>query len=253
MDDLSEKEQIDQIRGWWSENGSYVIAGIVLGVGSILGYNYWQSSQVESRVAASTVFESLTNEVADNDLDGAEAIAAELWSDHGDTIYADQARLAMARLYMDQGRDQDAAGALRSLIDSGNNEEMQLVARLRLAKIYLYQGRPEEVAALLDGYDDSGFAARYLETIGDARYAMGEFDAAEEAYLAALEAPQATQLIDVALVQMKIADMPDDAAAATPVQDTTEATPPVETSGTEDEPDSDDSESSEPAVEEQDE
>ena len=27
---LSEKEQIDQIRGWWRENGWYLIGGVAL-------------------------------------------------------------------------------------------------------------------------------------------------------------------------------------------------------------------------------
>ena len=33
MDDLSEKEQIEQMRAWWSEYGNYVIGGIVVGIG----------------------------------------------------------------------------------------------------------------------------------------------------------------------------------------------------------------------------
>lgn len=216
VEDLSEKEQIEQMRAWWSEYGAYVIGGLVLVIGALFGWNSWQSSHLESRVEASIAFEALADEVAEDRLEPAEAIAEEIFSEHPQTVYADQARLAMARLYMDQGRDQDAASALRALIDGGNSDEMKLVARLRLAKILLYQGRPEEVEPLLSGFDDTGFGARYREAVGDARYDMSDFEGAEAAYREALEADRATQLLDVALVQMKIADLPDASPDASP-------------------------------------
>ena len=36
---LSEKEQIDEIRSWWRENGWYLIGGAVLGIAALLGWN----------------------------------------------------------------------------------------------------------------------------------------------------------------------------------------------------------------------
>ena len=214
MDDLSEKEQIDLIREWWKENGTFVIAGIMLGVGGIVGFNTWKSGQLETRESASSQYEELTVEVSDNRIEPAEEIADTILSEYGDTIYADQTRLALARLYMDAGRDQDAAEQLQALIDAGNSEEIRKVARLRLAKINLYQGEPEAVLALLEGYEDSGFAARYSEAIGDAHVALGNYAEAEAAYLAAINAPDAQQLLDQALLQMKIVDLPETSADA---------------------------------------
>lgn len=215
MDDLlSEKEQIERLREWWSENGTWVVAGVVLGIGAIVGWNAWQSGKASTRIEASTRFEELAEQVVENRLERAETISAELLSDYPETIYADQARLAMASLYMDQGRDADAARELRSLIDGGNDVQMKMVARLRLAKVLLYQGKPGEVLSLLDGYGDSGFASRYAEAIGDAHYELGDFAAAEAAYLQALQAGSGGQLIDTQLVQMKLNDLPESGDAA---------------------------------------
>ena len=36
---LSEKEQIEQIREWWRENGWYLIGGVAIGVLGLLGWN----------------------------------------------------------------------------------------------------------------------------------------------------------------------------------------------------------------------
>ena len=110
MDDLlSEKEQLEQMRTWWSEYGNYVIAGIVLGALGLFGYNYFQSSQLDEQLGASSLYQDLTDEVVDGDLEQAEILAGQILSDDPDSAYAAQTSLAMARLYMDKNRDQDAA------------------------------------------------------------------------------------------------------------------------------------------------
>lgn len=209
MEDLSEKEQIEAFRGWWSENGRYVISGIVIGAGLLFGWNYWNDQQREARLAASALYESLLAEVADTDVSAAEEAAQRLYSEFDSTVYALQARLAMSRLYMDVGRDEDAADALRELLAAKSDPEMALVARLRLAKILLYQDKPEEVVSLLDGYRDSAFASRYNETLGDAWVAQGRIEEATEAYTAALADNPNTPTVDRALIQMKLYDLPD--------------------------------------------
>lgn len=210
MDELlSEKEQIDRMRSWWKENGAYIVVGVLIGVGGIFGLNQWRSGQLGSQIEASTLFEALAEEIANNRLEPAESLVAGMYADYPDTIYADQSRLAMARLYMDQGRDQDAAATLEALLTGDGNAEMKLVARLRLAKILLFQDKPEEVLTLLDGQTDTGMSARFNEAIGDAHAELGNYPAAEEAYRAALSDPMASQLVDSALLQMKISDLPD--------------------------------------------
>ena len=39
----TEEEQIEALKRWWKENGKSIIAGLVLGIGSIGGYRYWQA------------------------------------------------------------------------------------------------------------------------------------------------------------------------------------------------------------------
>lgn len=207
---LTEKEQIDEIRAWWKENGNYVIAGLVLGIGGIFGFNQWKNAQLNTQLEASTLYEALVVEVAEDRLEPAEKIAADIYSNYAETVYASEARLAMARLFMDQGRDQDAATVLQELVsDSGGHREVQMVGRVRLAKVLLYQGKNDEVLALLEGRPDDAFAPRYNEVIGDAHLALGNYNDAQTAYRAALAGTGAAQMLDTGLVQMKINDLPE--------------------------------------------
>jgi predicted negative regulator of RcsB-dependent stress response len=215
VDDLlSEKEQIEKMRAWWSDYGTFVVGGIALGALVLFGMNYYQDSQREAAYRASGLYDALTDFVVDGDVDDAEALMGQLDSDFGDTNYAAQAKLAMARMYMDQNRDEDAAASLDALLAMDVDEEFKHVARLRLAKIYLYQDRPEEAAALVEGRDAGAFAERYAEVQGDAYVALGRIEAARDAYQRALIESAAGPTVDQNFVQLKLLDLPDTATFA---------------------------------------
>lgn len=219
MDDLlSEKEQIEKMRTWWSDYGLYVIGGVVLGAAILFGINYYQTQKVETEIAASVHYDEVAEHVVNGDLDAAEASAAKLDSEFGNSTYAAQSKLAMSRLYMDRNRDEDAAQALRELLEMSGFENLKHIARVRLAKILLYQGKPEDVLSLLEGQGNAAFAARYAEELGDAYVALGRYEEARASYQAALGEAQPT--VDQGLIQLKLMDLP--AAAATPGEDDSE-------------------------------
>ena len=233
MDDLSEKEQLEQFRAWWAENGKYVIGGIALGASLLFGINRYQDSQLQAQLNASSAYEILTEQVVDGDLEDAEVTANSITTEYAGTSYAGQAGLAMARLYMDKNRDQDAADALSAVIASDAGESLKHVARLRLARILMYQDKPQEVVDLLESLDVEAFSASYSEVLGDAYAALGQVDEANQAYQTALLDPLAQGTVDQQLVQWKALDLPAIADAPEPApEDAAEpvAAEPVESS-----------------------
>ena len=155
----------------------------------------------------------------------------------------------MTKLYMEKGRDQDAADALMELLAMRGRSrlpfigwlqatlgildysELQMVGRLRLAKIYHYQDKPENMVELLVGFEDSTFAARYDELLGDAYLALGQVASASAAYQRAMLDDVNAPTVDRALVQMKIVDLPVDVAVDEPAADdaaTSETVDPVD-------------------------
>ena len=224
MDDLlSEKEQIEKMRAWWSDYGWYVIGGVVLGAAILFGINFYQSQKLEAEIAASVLYDEIAGYVTDGNLEAAEASAGQLDGEYGNSSYAAQSKLAMARLYMDKNRDQDAAQALNELLAMPGFDHLKHVARARLAKILLYQGKPEEVLSLLEGQGNVAFAALYAEELGDAYVALGRYEEARTAYQAALGETQPT--VDQGLIQLKLLDLPQSAGEAAdeaPAEDSSE-------------------------------
>ena len=233
MDDLiSEKERIEQIRNWWSEYGYYVIGGIIVGAGLLYGVNQYQANKLQAQLDASTAYETLVEYVVGGELENAEKTASEIETKYSDTTYVGQAGLAMARLYMDQNRDQDAADALLAVVNGKSGEELKHVARLRLARVYLYQDKAEEVVALLADIDRGAFAAAYGEVLGDAYAALGRIAEAQDEYQKVLMDPLSRGVVDPQLVQWKSLDLPEVEAEAPAEPAEPDAALPVESSDT---------------------
>ena len=210
MDDLlSEKEQIDQIRSWWSEYGGYVIGGLGLGIAALAGFNYYQNSRLEAQLQGSALYETLVEHVVSGSLEEAEAAAAELDTNYASTSYAAQGKLVLARLYMDENRDQDAADTLGDLLAGDSDEAVKHVARARLARILLYQGKAQEVVDLLEGQASAAFSATYNELLGDEYPTLGRIEDAQLAYQKVLLDPASQATVDQQLVQWKALDLPE--------------------------------------------
>jgi len=208
VEDLTEKEQLEALRNWWADNGSYVMGGVIVGILIIFGWRQWQTNIADTELAASALYEELMEASGRGNFDAAQGPAATLFSEYGDTPYAAQARLAMARMYMDTGRDQDAAEVLQPLVDNARQQELAMVARLRLAKIRLYQDKAQDVVDLLKDQPESAFSARNNELLGDAYVVLGSFTEAEAAYTAALNDNPLARTVDPRLIQLKINDLP---------------------------------------------
>ena len=104
MDDLSEEEQLNQMRSWWSEYGSFVIGGIVIGASLLFGINYYQGKTLQSQLDASAAYERLVKHVFSGRLDDAELIEIEIATSYSDTIYVAQAGLCL--LYTSDAADE---------------------------------------------------------------------------------------------------------------------------------------------------
>jgi predicted negative regulator of RcsB-dependent stress response len=231
---LTDDQEVDRAKQWVRENGAFLVAGVVLGLGGLFGWQQWQNAGLEHAGEASVVWEQMQTAVAGDRFNEAEETLAILAADYSDTPYYDQARLAMAKLYMERNEPEAAATQLRDLSGSAGDRQVARIAELRLAQVLLYQQQPEEALAILGEGDEGAFAGLYQELRGDAFLALGQAAEARDAYLAAL-ATAADGVINRDYVSLKLeavsSTLTTDAADAAALPDEaseTEAAQPAE-------------------------
>lgn len=215
---LSEKEQIDQIRDWWRENGWYLIGGVALGVIVLLGWNRYNAYQDAQAEAAAALYVELRQAAADDAPGDARNLLAQLRENYPGSPYTDHGGLLVAIIRMEAGQMNGAMDELRQVMEGTSDPELGLIARLRLARVLANEEMYDEALATLD-VDAGSFSGRYNEVRGDVYVALGDPVNAQAAYNAALTA-QESNLVDRNLVQMKLEDLP--AAEATTTEEVTQ-------------------------------
>ena len=71
--DRTDEETVELIREWLQQYGLTIIAGLVLGLGAIGGYRYWQNQQETQRLNESAQLDTLLQALEKNDLQAAAA------------------------------------------------------------------------------------------------------------------------------------------------------------------------------------
>ena len=108
----TEEEQLEELKRWWREHGRTVIAGVVLGLGTVGGWSWWRNHVTTQAEAASLHYEQLVNTAAVPDHDAAVAQADAIIAQDPDSGYAALAALVGAHAAWRKG---DAATARRML------------------------------------------------------------------------------------------------------------------------------------------
>jgi predicted negative regulator of RcsB-dependent stress response len=203
---LTDEQQADRAKQWLRENGVFIAAGVVLGLGGLFGWQQWQEHKLQLAGEASVVWEQLRSAIASDRLNEANETLELLESEYPGTAYLDQARLAMARMHMDKNSPEEALEELKMLVGSGKDEQLRRVAELRIAQIYVYQSEYEAALQILDKVSSPVFAGFYHDLRGDIYFAKGEPELAAGEYRLALDL-DASGYIDRSYVQIKLDDV----------------------------------------------
>ena len=192
--DKTEEEQVEAINNWFAKNGTSLVAGIVLALGSVFGYQAWDKSVRDKGEKASGMYENLTAAVSvgpfetlsDESRSTAVFIANQLKAEYPDSTYAHFAAMQLAKLEVEAGALDSAATELQWVLDQKVDDSLAVLVRLRLAHLKLGQVEYEAALALLDQSNIDGYASAYAELRGDVYYAMDRLDDARQAYQAAV-------------------------------------------------------------------
>ena len=180
-DYLSEEEQLDRLKNWWDKNGTSIIVGVVLVVGGLGGWRWYDSAKTQELQAASELYESYL--VAD--ADARSDLASKLQAEFGDTSYATFVLLLRAKEEADAEQLDEAIATLRQVADGGAHPLLRDIVRMRLARLLREQDDSEAALAVLAEVETQGYRIAVLELKGDIHLAAGDRALAHEAYAAA--------------------------------------------------------------------
>lgn len=216
---VSESQQIEQLKGWATSNGPWLLAGVAAVVVGFGGYNQWQRWQQSKSLRASETYTQVLAALAHDDRAGAAKLADSLRAGYAGTPYADQADLALARAYVEANQLPEADARLSAVVDHTADDALRLLARYRLARVQRAEGHADAALKTLSAEPGQGFEAAFAEVRGDIAADRGDRDAALKAYQAA-EAGAAEELVNREVLDLKIA-----ALGGTPAGDKAPAAP----------------------------
>lgn len=202
---LTDEEQLEHVKRWVAEYGPWIVGAVAVGLLTLFGLRYVQNHRTQRALVADNEFLQMTTALERDDRNTAQQLGASLIADFPDSPYADQARLVLARIDIDDGKDAQAIVPLTDVMEHSKDAELKRIARLRLARVEIDAGKPDDALKTLS--DDPGtFAASYHEIRGDAFYAKKDLPQAVREYKEALktESDGGTQ---AAILALKIADL----------------------------------------------
>jgi predicted negative regulator of RcsB-dependent stress response len=196
------------------ENAPAVVAGIAVAALGLGGYRWWQARTNSVDLAAGATYIQMENAFAQGNRTEAFILLGVLERQYASSPYADQAKLASARAFVEDGQLPRAADELRDVMQHSHDSILSLLARQRLARVQIAQQQPSVALATLNGAKPGALAPQYDEARGDAYYAMGDkSDALAQYRLARAKAGNES---DTGLLDLKISDLAADAAPAQP-------------------------------------
>ena len=195
----SEEEQVDKLKKWWDSNGKQIIAGAVLGLAGIFGWNYYVDYQDSQALNARALYLSYASDSAN--------ISAydKLIKDHSSSSYADQGTLIMAKYLFDAGNYSLALDAIEPLL-SREDSVIASTAALRTASLYLELGQHQEALDVLNLENANGFSGLFYNLAGDIYLDLGNSEEARNNYALAIENVTENSSLSQ-LIQIKLDDL----------------------------------------------
>jgi len=197
--DSTEEEQVEKIKKWWNSNGKQIIAGAVIGLAGIWGWNTYSDYQDKQSLNARGLYLSYASD--SNNLGAYD----KLTTDFSSSTYSDQAILLMAKYLFDAGSYAQALGVIKPLINNPSSV-IANTATLRVASIYLQQGQHDQALSILEGQSEDGFSGLVFSLMGDIYLDLGNHLEAQKYYSLAIDNVAENSNLSQ-LIQIKLDDL----------------------------------------------
>ncbi|MBL4661780.1 MAG: tetratricopeptide repeat protein [Alcanivoracaceae bacterium] len=182
FEEYDDFEQEQLVKDWIKNNWLTIASGIVLGLGGVIGINYWKAQQQEQRYQKAVQYTSFTEVMKLSEFDEAQSILTEMESKSGSSFYTYQAHLLLAKEFVAKNELEKAATELQSVIASKPDQLLTEFVKLRLARVYNAMQKHDDALTQTSQITLESFLSIAKEIEGDAYFAKGEMDKAKSAF-----------------------------------------------------------------------
>ncbi|MDN3653390.1 tetratricopeptide repeat protein [Thalassotalea ponticola] len=183
----TEEQQVEAIKSFWRENGNSLIAGLVIGLGGFVGWNYYQDNQLQEQYQAAYDYQQTMDAFASKQQDFRTQTQAFI-DNNSDKVYATFAAFALAQDAVEHQDYAEAAKQLQVAINATESDNLKAIGNLRLARVQVQQGEYQAALTTLNAITLASFVASVEEVKGDAYLLQGDKAQARAAYQAAADA-----------------------------------------------------------------
>lgn len=180
--DLQEQEQLDTLKAWWKDNGTWILGSVLFVVVAMGGWRGWQYYQNKQSTEAATLYQQFEEQLASNDAKRVNDAALAVMDKYAATPYAARAALIAAQVN-EQSKDLlRAKTQLQWVIEHAKEDGLKSVAGLRKAALLLDEKDYAGSLLLLDAKHPDSFDGLYADMRGDVLNAQGKPGEARSAY-----------------------------------------------------------------------
>nr|WP_201279465.1 YfgM family protein [Cedecea colo] len=191
---------MEAVKRFFAENGKALVVGVVLGIGALVGWRYWNSHQADSAMASSLAYQQVTSAV--NAGQPATLSAAEKFAAETKNTYGALASLELAQKYVDNNDLAKAAAQLQQGLSNTSDANLQALINVRLARVQIQQKQADTALKTLDGIKGEGWVAIVADLRGEALLSKGDKQGARDAWSKGAQTDASPALRE--MMQMKI-------------------------------------------------
>nr|WP_314265528.1 tetratricopeptide repeat protein [uncultured Moellerella sp.] len=196
----NENEQVDAIKSFFINNGKAIVIGLILGIGAVVGWNYWQSNSSNKLQDSAQAFEKVSSTLHSGT---AESITqAEKFAAETNDVYSALINLQLAQVAVENNKLADAEKALVAAIEKAKTDDLKDLIHLRLARVQLAQNKADAAILSLDLVKGAGWITAAEDVRGDALIQKGDKAGAKAAYSKGLEASGSQSLKSLLAVKL---------------------------------------------------
>lgn len=196
----NENEQVDAVKRFFAENGKALAVGVILGIGALVGWRYWNSNQEGSAREASQSYENAVTAMKAGQPETYGA--AEKFAVSEKNTYGAFAAMELAQQFVDANQLDKAEQQLQNALAAASETNLKSVISIRLARVQLQMNQPDAALKSLEGIKGEGWSAIVADLRGEILLSKGDKQGAKAAWEAGVKSEASSALSEMMRMKM---------------------------------------------------